>query len=366
MKSLNQQQFLDWADRYLRHELTAEDRQRFEDFCRENPDADQLFKEHKEFVHTFNRVDARSGFKRILRDTATVYHLENPKKTVKIISFLDKIRIHVAMAAAVAVVSVFSTLWLTGYYSTLKKATSDYSALRREVNSVKRNVNAQSAVLKNINNAVATQEQEAAHYGATGFLTGTEGYVLTNYHVVRGADSVKLRNHRGQSFRADIIFTDPGKDLAVLRINDTAFRALKNVPYAFRKSDADLGEDVYTIGFPRDEAVYGQGYLSSATGYSGDTLAYQISIPVNPGNSGGPVLDRNGNVIGMISGKQKGIDGAAFAIKTKALLETLNSIPTDSLPGDVVASQRNSLSGLPRTEQIKKLQDYVYLVKVYF
>jgi len=365
MKSLSQRAFLDWADRYLRHELTAEEASRFEGFCRENLDADHLFRQHGEFVHTFSQVDARARFKRALRDASVVYHRDREAagRPSKIISVGRRIRFHAAMAAAVAVISVFSTLWLTGYYSNLKKASSDYSALRREVNNVKRNVHAQSAVLKNINNAVAPQE--ATHYGATGFLTGTEGYVLTNYHVVRGADSVKLRNQRGQSFRADIVFTDAGKDLAVLRINDTTFTTLKDVPYAFRKSNADLGEDVYTIGFPRDEAVYGQGYLSSATGYSGDTLAYQISIPVNPGNSGGPVLDRDGNVIGMISGKQKGIDGAAFAIKTKALLETLSNIPADSPSGAIVPNQRNSLSNLPRTEQIKRLQDYIYLVKVY-
>jgi hypothetical protein len=76
-------------------------------------------------------------------------------------------------------------------------------------------------------------------------------------------------------------------------------------------------------------------------------------------------LDKNGNIIGIISGKQKGIDGAAFAIKTKALIETLNRIPEESLKGNIVLNNKNSLSNLPRTEQIKKLQDYIYMVKVY-
>jgi len=149
-------------------------------------------------------------------------------------------------------------------------------------------------------------------------------------------------------------------------IRDDNFKAAKNLPYTFKSTASDLGEDIYTIGFPRDEAVYGQGYLSSATGYAGDTIAYQISIPVNPGNSGGPVLDNRGNVIGIISGKQTGIDGAAFAIKTKMLIDAINDIPADSLQGKIILnSRKNNLAGLARTEQIKHLRDYIYMVKVY-
>lgn len=365
MRRLSQQEFVEWADAYLRGELSAEERISFERYCNEEPREAAQLEEHKAFLADFKQVDARINFKRALTSTATKYHAMHPvKQPAKIINLWDRLKLNAAVAAAIAIVSVFSTLWLTGYYSNLKKTTSDYSALRRDMNTVKRNVNAHNAAIKNINNS-SKDNTETMHYGATGFMITKSGYVVTNYHVITGADSVHLQNHKGQSFRADIIFTNPEKDLAILRINDSTFRALKNLPYTFKKQDSDLGEDIYTIGFPRDEAVYGQGYLSSATGYAGDTLAYQISIPVNPGNSGGPVLDKEGNVIGIISGKQKGIDGAAFAIKTKALLETLNSIPADSLKGNIVLSNRNSLNSLSRTDQIKKLQDYIYIVKVY-
>src|SRR5690606_29423138 len=166
-------------------------------------------------------------------------------------------------------------------------------------------------------------------------------------------------------FKAAVIHVDPEKDLAILHISDSTFIATGKIPYTFRKKEMDLGEAIFTIGYPRDEAVYGEGYLSSSTGYSGDTTAYQISVPVNPGNSGGPLLDKEGHIIGINSGKQKGIDGAAFAIKTKALIESLNRIPADSLEGNIRLNNKNSLTSLPRTEQIKKLQDFIYMVKVY-
>ncbi|HLS96704.1 MAG TPA: serine protease [Sphingobacterium sp.] len=363
MRKLNQQEFIEWADAYLRGELSDEQRVWFEGYCKEHPDEATKFEEHAAFLSTFKTAEARLDFKKSLSETAHHYHTTHRTERTRVVSLWDRLKLNAAVAAAIAIVSVFSTLWLTGYYSNLRKTTSDYSALRRDMNTVKRNVNAHNAAIKSISSH--KDNVETMHYGATGFMITKNGYVVTNYHVITGADSVHLQNHKGQSFKADIIFTNPEKDLAILRINDSTFRSLKNIPYTFKKQDSDLGEDIYTIGFPRDEAVYGQGYLSSATGYAGDTLAYQISIPVNPGNSGGPVLDKDGNVIGIISGKQKGIDGAAFAIKTKALLETLNSIPADSLQGNIVLSNKNSLSALPRTDQIKKLQDYIYIVKVY-
>ncbi|GHE43175.1 trypsin-like peptidase domain-containing protein [Sphingobacterium griseoflavum] len=364
MEGLRQQEFIEWADQYLRGELSPEEQSAFEKYCVEYPAYAAVFAEHKAFLQRLKQADARLVFKERLNKNAIKYAQESEiKEPAKIIRLWRKVQLNAAVAATIAIVSVFSTLWLTGYYRNLKKTTTDYSALRRDMNTVKRNVNAHNAAIKNIKSG--KDHTETMHFGATGFMITRDGYVVTNYHVITGADSVHLQNHRGQSFKADIIFTNPEKDLAILHISDSTFKSSKNIPYTFKKQDSDLGEDIYTIGFPRDEAVYGQGYLSSSTGYAGDTLAYQISIPVNPGNSGGPVLDKDGHVIGIISGKQKGIDGAAFAIKTKALLETLNSIPADALKGNIVLSNRNGLSSLNRTEQIKRLQEYIYIVKVY-
>ena len=364
MKYVNQQEFINWADAYLRDELSEDERLRFEQYCAANPEREQLFSEHAAFIQQLKAHVAQQQFKTQLTEVAEDYQdtASPAEESTKVVSLWERFRLNAAVAAAIAIVSVFSTLWLTGYYTNLKKTSSDYSALRRDMNTVKRDVNAQHAAIQNMHN----RDKEAIHYGATGFMLTKNGYVVTNYHVITGADSVHLQNQRGESFKAHIVFTNPEKDLAILRISDSSFRSVKNIPYTFKKQGADMGEDVYTIGFPRDEAVYGQGYLSSSTGYGGDTLAYQISIPVNPGNSGGPLLDKAGNIIGIISGKQKGLDGAAFAIKTKALLETLDSIPADSLAGMPMAlDQKNTLHHLSRPEQIKRLQDYVYMVKVY-
>ena len=365
---MQRHQFIEWADQYLRGELDSTEAKAFEDLCASNPSFNEIFEEHKSFLEQIVHAEKRNDFQQYLTDFSKNVEQQTSAKenfSNKIFNFWTKLQINTGVAAAVAMISVFSTLWLTGYFTDVKKATSDYSALRREMNNVKRNVTAQNKVILNINKNEKSNKETVSHFGATGFLLTKDGYVVTNYHVVNGADSIHLQNNKGKAFKAEVIHADAEKDLAILHIIDTAFRSAKSIPYTFKKVPTDLGEDIFTIGFPRDEAVYGQGYLSSNTGYAGDTIAYQISIPVNPGNSGGPVLDAQGNIVGIISGKQKGIDGAAFAIKSKELIETLNRIPSTSLKGNIVLNNKNTLTKLSRTDQIKKLQDYIYLVKIY-
>ena len=86
---------------------------------------------------------------------------------------------------------------------------------------------------------------------------------------------------------------------------------------------------------------------------------------MNPGNSGGPLLDNRGNVIGIINGKQALLDGAAFAIKSSFILKSIEAIPQDSLDEKLVVNKRNTLAGLSRKDQFKKLEPYIYMVKVY-
>lgn len=364
---MQRDKFINWADQYLRNELSEEEIRSFENFCQQNPDYSEILDEHITFLNQWQETEKRNEFKGILLEEGVKVAGARRTQTgnSKVISLWKKLQVNIGVAAAVAIVSVFTSLWLTGYFKSLKQATSDYSALRREVNTVKRNVTAQNKAIQNINKD-KSGDFNNIQFGATGFMLTKDGYAVTNYHVVNGADSIHLQNTKGQAYKAQVIYSDKEKDLAILFITDDSFKPLKSVPYTFKKSNSDIGEDIFTLGFPRDEAVYGQGYLSSNTGYAGDTIAYQISIPVNPGNSGGPVLDNRGNIIGIISGKQKGIDGAAFAIKTKELMETLDRIPADSLKGNnIVLNNKNSLSSLARTEQIKRLQDYVYIVKVF-
>ena len=360
--------FIDQAEAFMQGELSEMQQAEFMDYCRENPDKLAAFQAHEQLIKKLKAYQKRRLFMVQLAAHAERVDMPTMQKRIQgggLRYFWKRNRQTMLVAASVALIAVFSTLWLSGFYSNVKETSFNYSALKRDMNSIRKNVNAQSVVLSNINSKQADKDAHASTFGATGFALTGNGFVATNYHVVQGADSVHVQNVHGTSFKARTIYIDPDYDLAILEIIDDRFEPTAQVPYTFRAQAADIGQDVFTIGFPREEAVYGQGYLSSETGYAGDTVAYQVSIPVNPGNSGGPLLDDQGNIIGIISGKQTGVDGASFAIKTNFLLESIQAIPADSLDKTLNIHTRNKMKGLSRTEQIKKMQDFIYMVKVY-
>jgi S1-C subfamily serine protease len=272
-----------------------------------------------------------------------------------------------AVAASVAVVTVFgSLLSLDTVRSVKKQQNARYSELRREVEKIKRS---QRALIKGINDQTTSilpkPDVRSASFSGTGFVLSADGYFVTSYHVIKDADSVYIENKQGLRYKVKEVYQDKAHDLAILKIVDPNFSSFKPLPYALKSGTADLGEKVYTLGFPREDMVYGEGSLSSRTGFEGDSTAYQISIPVNPGNSGGPLIDSQGNLIGVISGKQMEQEGAAFAIKSAYLKEIIQGMGQDTLSEPLILPRRNHLAGLPRTQQLKKLQDYVFMVKIY-
>jgi len=169
----------------------------------------------------------------------------------------------------------------------------------------------------------------------------------------------------GKSYKAKVVYSEPQTDIAVLLITDPTFKSLGAIPYSLKKTESDMGENVFTIGYPGDNMVLGPGFLTAGTGYKGDTTAYQVSIPVNPGNSGGPLLDNKGDLIGVIDAKQTRMEGAGFAVKSTYLLKTIQDIPADSLKKPLTINYKNGLASLNRVQQIKKMQNYVFIVKVY-
>ncbi len=351
---------------YLNGEMSDSERQAFEKVRAENSVLDQQVVAHKAFIESLKIYGQKKQLISAMNSIHEKLDIDQIKADViptrTLIRILwNKYRMNAAVAASVAILAVFTSLLSTGYFSQKNASKSDYNALRRavsfEIGKVKED---QKQILKNINTPV-----NPGLFGGTGFALTSNGYLVTNSHVISGADSIYVQNSRGESYKVEVIYSNSTDDVAILRVIDDRFESLGSLPYSFKKVVSDVGENVFTIGFPKDDYVFGRGYLSSKTGYKGDTTEYQVDISVNNGNSGGPLLDNKGNVIGIIKGKQSASDGAAFAVKSKYILSALEALSKDSENSDIVLTKRNSLTGLSTSDQIKKLEKYVFMVKVY-
>ncbi len=358
-------------ERYCKFQLLPDELKIFEQWLESDPALAEAVEQHQTILSAFNLTVNREQLRHklnIIHDEMETeqFVFKAPLKKVseenepsRIRQFYRQYRI-ISIAAMVTIVAVSGTLitsFLTGAFS--NKQQGNYQALSREVERLKRS---QRAIINGINETKETENDNiVSGFTGTGFAISKDGYVLTSYHVIKDAKNVFLSNEKFEQLEASKVAVDITLDLALLKINDEQFKSFGDLPYSFKKSVADPGEKVFTLGYPREEMVYGEGSISSYTGFEGDTTAYQVSIPVNPGNSGGPLFDNKGNLIGMVSGKNTVAEGASFAIQSKQIASYLNSMEEQKI---LIASGKN-LKSLDRPSQIKKLTDFVFIVKGY-
>lgn len=159
----------------------------------------------------------------------------------------------------------------------------------------------------------------------TGFLVDGKGLLLTNRHVVGRFPEVDVRFSDNRSYRAKVISRSSDLDIALLQIQGSSSTSrLPALPLCTLKT-ATVGEDIIVIGNPLGlQATTTRGIVSGVRNEDGSTLL-QIDAPVNPGNSGGPIVNYSGEVIGIVTAKMValGIEGIGFGIALPSALESL-------------------------------------------
>jgi TPR repeat protein len=203
----------------------------------------------------------------------------------------------------------------------------------------------------------------------TGFFITSDGYLISNNHVVKDATKVRLVTSAGL-IDAKVVSVDAANDLALLKA-EGKFSPLPISP----SRSAQLGGTVATIGFPNIglqgfSPKLAKGEIASLSGIQDDPRYFQISVPVQPGNSGGALVDERGNVIGIVSAKLSARAALAssgalpenvnYAVKSSLLLSFLESVPAVSakLKAPVTADRKFE-------DVVKSAQDAAVLVLVY-
>jgi len=204
----------------------------------------------------------------------------------------------------------------------------------------------------------------------SGIIISESGYIITNNHVIEDADEIEvefLLNNEIQEFNAEIVQVDKVNDLAIIKIFDMNFDGVDDLPYNFKSRSSDVGTTVYAYGYPMALTAMGKeikvtdGIINSKSGFDGDITTYQISAPIQKGNSGGPLFDDKGNFIGINSAviRKDIADNVGYTIKSSYVLNLL-----DVLPKTIDLPSSTKLKSLPLTEQIKEISKYVVLIKI--
>lgn len=201
----------------------------------------------------------------------------------------------------------------------------------------------------------------------TGFALTSNGLIVTNYHVVNESKNIKVRGIKGdfsKTYMAEVLTVDKKNDLAIITIKDKNFTSLGQIPYTLNNDVIDVGNSVYALGYPMrasmgDEVKLTNGIISSKTGFQGDITTYQVSVPVQPGNSGGPLINERGEIVAIISSKHRLAENASYAIKSSYLMNLLQimdeppKIPTN-----------NILINKELSDQVKFIKEFVYIIEV--
>lgn len=215
--------------------------------------------------------------------------------------------------------------------------------------------------------AVSTEENPKPERGVstgTGFFVSNDGYLLTNSHVVNGAEEISIILN-GEKIKAALIDQDDSNDIALLKVN----KKITGLPLEF-KNKTQQGEEIIVLGYPNiglqgnnQKATF--GYINARSGIKGDTRYFQISAPIQPGNSGSPMLNEKGVVIGIASAS---LNQSAMLDATGTLAQNVNyavkiAYALPLLIGSSVSySGAKNTSTLSKTDIVEKIKNSVVLV----
>jgi len=215
-------------------------------------------------------------------------------------------------------------------------------------------------------------------YIGSGFFVSESGLVVTNYHVIEDKSIINVfLPTLNITFNAIVALKDKNNDIAILQLSDFIFSDIFSISIPFtisHSSKVRLGQEVFTLGFPLGEilgksAKLSTGTINSLYGIQDDPRVFQISSPIQPGNSGGPLFNRNGELIGVVFSSLNAKffyenadiipQNVNFAIKSDYLLNLISMLPDES----EIINRKNKLLGKSLETQIELLAPFIVNIK---
>lgn len=209
---------------------------------------------------------------------------------------------------------------------------------------------------------IAKKEKEGQ---GTCFLINANGYFITNFHCVENATEITIKGIDGDfttKYMATIVASYPSNDLALIKIANRNVK-FTDSPFTIKSTGVAQAERVYALGYPKAEVMGEEikitdGIISSKSGAQGDISKFQISAAVNSGNSGGPLIDEEGNLIGVIYAKSTVAEAAGYAIKGSYLEAFLKNVDDFNYSGSTIPFHEMSLS-----EKVEILKNHIFIIE---
>ncbi|MDH7459890.1 S1C family serine protease [Chitinophagaceae bacterium 26-R-25] len=206
----------------------------------------------------------------------------------------------------------------------------------------------------------------------TGFIISEKGFIVTNYHVIASGNRFTATNTDSEkTYELELIQKDKTNDLAILRIKNLE-QPLPHIPYAL-SSKGKTGQSVFTIGYPLNDVMGNNqkvtnGIISALTGIQDDSRYYQVSVPIQPGNSGGALFDLKGGLIGITSSTlnpeavKTNVQNVNYAIKVNLLQNLIAMLPEEDQIPVTTSEQSNEL---PISLLSDKYKTFVFKISTY-
>ncbi len=354
---------LDAIERFTKGDMQKEELLHFEAMRNSNTELDQLVVEHIYFLKQMEQFADRKHLKTQLENIhSELIHdkeIELTKET-KVISIFDKYRKKLAVAATIA---ALFTIGAMGIMFAYKKGKNDNTIT--DLNKKFTDVNNKIDAVNNKLNAKVKSSIVASTSG-TSFMVNQNGYLITNNHVVNGSKKVYVYNDKYGDLEAEVLLQDPANDLAIIKIKDTSFKAIKKLPYSFKNTETQLGQKIYTLGYSRPPSiVYNEGFISSKTANASlqNKQNFLLTLQVEGGSSGSPIINNNGEIVGIISAKETLENGYAVGVKPESI-KNIMDVLNNNLETKSKLFGTNNLANLDRNTQIKKIEDCVFMVKI--